>query len=337
MQCIAEILVDLHRSGHTKYIGFKLSFPCISASLMKLESLRNSMNADYSHWKKKVERSRWKNYSLNHFTTKQLLFLREELAQLKASEQHTPSLELLTLLQSVLCKVNKQKIRRSLENVKRPQFEVKRRAVEPSLAMASLRNTQLTAYEQELCKELKAEGYQEQLVTQGISELNMDTKTSPMDKLVEWCKVNKDHGQDFEQHDGSLTSYQKKLCNAVLEELKTVPINDIHAGLHILRIRDNPIVVLRQWCMNNEYEHKKTSEPELDQTVTDERYSEFEEDETPIEEHPNVITLVKVDKYDRLTAIKAVKQCGRNASIDIARQAALAVSIGTYQDPRRSW
>uniref|UniRef100_A0A1X7TWB5 RZ-type domain-containing protein n=1 Tax=Amphimedon queenslandica TaxID=400682 RepID=A0A1X7TWB5_AMPQE len=78
---IAEVLIQLQQYGHSKYLRWVLKLPCNETDLVdKLMNVLKGMINDLDEWKKKVGKAREHFYSLNYYTTQQLLLLRKELS-----------------------------------------------------------------------------------------------------------------------------------------------------------------------------------------------------------------------------------------------------------------
>lgn len=78
-------------------------FPCNLPNLVdELTKLLKEMNSDLEEWRKMVSEARNYYYSLNYFTTQQLLFLRKELCPfINPNYQGSMKLSIMTLLQCI--------------------------------------------------------------------------------------------------------------------------------------------------------------------------------------------------------------------------------------------
>ena len=110
---IGEVLLHLQQVGNVQYIGWKLQVPCSSnaAIVGVLQEQAKVMEEELEKWKEIVKETRGEYYELNHYTTLQLLTLREKLGTIKNSEtcvEVTP--DVLALLQSISSKVSAQSV-----------------------------------------------------------------------------------------------------------------------------------------------------------------------------------------------------------------------------------
>ena len=345
---MSELLVQLHSIGYTKYIGFVVKFPCATVDLHKLESVYDEMKQDLISWSSKCDKFRTKCAHLNYFTSEQLLYLQKELATLDLDcDTCECSVKLLTLLQSVNPKVNREVVLCSLKNAKESTqlhdqtLPKQGLSIIPQRTLLSEQRLQsLTPYQMELCKELQRDsGFKMGLLIRGLGEISCDTTDSPVNILRKWCKdVERNNNSDDTSPYIKLTTFQKKLVDML--EAEGISRAAIFNGLLEKNIREDPKDDLHLWCTANEFEH------------TDDEDNDTEDDvdttDTPTfapcvdENHPLVIQLLEDDAgYTLETAIRSVLACGESATFDSVQSAACLIAEGMEVDvqqlPTKTW
>ena len=325
-------MVDLQKSGYSKYIKFTLKFSCATVDLRELEDLNKQMKNDLIKWKRKVQKCRKDYYTLNVFTTEQLLFIREELGALKCGRRTEPTIKLLSLLQCVTKTVDATKISQSLENVTkrdslitfRPEFQVgeqKSSSKSDQAVLSKQRLGQLSKNQHSLLSSLKEDDFKSGLILQGLSNIHLDTTESPESQVTQWCQ---DHTQDIFDSQGvkyDTNLYQDQLLNGfITQEYKREMVLQ---AMHVLHIEEDPLEVLRVWCLENENAY-------LDEAVDDSSESADEDsaDEMLPEPIDDIVKLLIEEEYTVDVATKAVRRCGKNATIDHARSIALGLDMG---------
>lgn len=328
---MSELLVQLHSIGYTKYIGFVVKFRCATVDLQKLESVYEDMKHDLTIWRNKCDRIRTKYPQLNYFTSEQLLYLQKELAALNlVSDNCECPIKLLTLLQSVNLKVNSEFVLYSMKNAKDSiqdlvsplQLESSIQPQKSLLFEQRLHN--LTPYQLELCKELKkSSGFTMGLLIKGLSEISVVTDDSPINSLREWCSVNAVSDDSGSTSSAELSNFQQNLVAQLEAEniSKVLIIN----GLITNKIKDDPKDLLYKWCITNESEQSDDEDDFMDED-TDAVVESTSLSSVVDDKHPLVLQLI--EEYNLETAIKAVRACEENATIESVRKAASLISDG---------
>lgn len=107
---IAEVLIQLQQHGHSKYTGWVLTCPCRDTDIVnKLTEVLKDMSNDLEQWQSMVGETRNSFYSLNYYTTQQLLLLRKELYFfIKNPKRYNLSSDVMSLLQCLSREITPQ-------------------------------------------------------------------------------------------------------------------------------------------------------------------------------------------------------------------------------------
>ena len=100
-------------------MGWVLKFPCkLDGVVDQLTEILHEMENDLKKWKKTVEERREEYYSLNYYTTQQLLQLRKELGPFKNPDHKLPmKQEVIALLQCLSQEINQRMVKTHLRDI----------------------------------------------------------------------------------------------------------------------------------------------------------------------------------------------------------------------------